>query len=193
MYYSGIDQYDGDDSVVDGVWCIIGLYCMCAYKLCNKMNLHKRLLFCLCSEKYINDMCFLNISHLTEFAARNSTRTICRTVLLLSVRYIFLDFEELQLKRKLFLAVLVCLAALHKSVEGHGRLIQPPSRSTVWRYLSDELIEPYESIVEINYNDNQLFCGGAQVNISLLCISCKIQDVSGSKHCIRPIEKSMPG
>lgn len=49
-------------------------------------------------------------------------------------------------------------------MEGHGRLIDPPSRSSVWRYTSDPLIEPYENLVVPNYNDAQLFCGGAQVS-----------------------------
>ncbi|KAK0058915.1 solute carrier family 25 (mitochondrial carrier protein) member 16 [Biomphalaria pfeifferi] len=42
----------------------------------------------------------------------------------------------------------------HFVVEGHGRLIEPPSRATMWRqgYPTPE-----------NYDDNQLFCGGVGV------------------------------
>lgn len=39
-------------------------------------------------------------------------------------------------------------------VDGHGRLVDPPSRSTMWRL-------GFKS--EPNYNDNQLFCGGFSV------------------------------
>ena len=40
-------------------------------------------------------------------------------------------------------------------VSGHGRLVEPPSRSSMWRYGFD---------TPINYNDNQLFCGGRFVS-----------------------------
>jgi len=36
-------------------------------------------------------------------------------------------------------------------VEGHGRLIEPPSRSSMWRYGFD---------TPPNYNDHELYCGG---------------------------------
>lgn len=45
----------------------------------------------------------------------------------------------------------VCLVGV---VTGHGRLIDPPSRSSMWRY-------GYRN--PPNYNDNQLYCGGVQV------------------------------
>ncbi|XP_026462853.1 uncharacterized protein LOC113365532, partial [Ctenocephalides felis] len=37
------------------------------------------------------------------------------------------------------------------SANGHGRLIEPPSRATAWRYGFD---------TPPNYNDHELFCGG---------------------------------
>ncbi|KAL4232934.1 hypothetical protein ACF0H5_007622 [Mactra antiquata] len=40
------------------------------------------------------------------------------------------------------------------SVSGHGRLIEPPSRSSMWRFGFQ---------TPINYDDNQLFCGGYDV------------------------------
>ena len=40
-------------------------------------------------------------------------------------------------------------------VYGHGRLVDPPSRSSVWRYGFN---------TEHNYEDNQLFCGGFTVS-----------------------------
>ncbi|CAG2226630.1 unnamed protein product [Mytilus edulis] len=43
------------------------------------------------------------------------------------------------------------LVAFIASVLGHGRLISPPGRSTMWRYGYN---------TPKNYNDNQLYCGG---------------------------------
>lgn len=40
-------------------------------------------------------------------------------------------------------------------VQGHGRLVKPPSRSSVWRLGRFKHLHP-----PINYDDNQLFCGG---------------------------------
>ena len=39
-------------------------------------------------------------------------------------------------------------------VTGHGRLVDPPARSTAWRYGYD---------TPVNYDDNQLYCGGKQI------------------------------
>ena len=55
------------------------------------------------------------------------------------------------------LAVLMlCMTAMGvRQVEGHGRLVDPPSRSSAWRYGFD---------TPRNYDDNQLFCGGFAVS-----------------------------
>ena len=53
---------------------------------------------------------------------------------------------------------LLTLACLSASVAGHGRLIEPPSRSSMWRYGFD---------TEPNYQDNQLYCGGFTVSGNL--------------------------
>lgn len=37
------------------------------------------------------------------------------------------------------------------AVAGHGRLIEPPSRASAWRYGFD---------TPPDYNDHELFCGG---------------------------------
>ncbi|XP_033725514.1 uncharacterized protein LOC117315436 isoform X2 [Pecten maximus] len=42
--------------------------------------------------------------------------------------------------------------------QGHGRLLEPPSRSSMWRSLRGGSQEFPQA--PINYNDNQLFCGG---------------------------------
>ncbi|CAL8139160.1 unnamed protein product [Orchesella dallaii] len=55
----------------------------------------------------------------------------------------------------LFLTVTVLLTLFILQVNGHGRLIRPPSRSSVWR-----LPEFLSQNPPINYNDNELFCGG---------------------------------
>ncbi|XP_045121784.1 uncharacterized protein LOC123510572 [Portunus trituberculatus] len=47
--------------------------------------------------------------------------------------------------------VLVVLAWALVGVRGHGRLIEPPGRSTAWRYGFDT---PH------NYNDHEIYCGG---------------------------------
>lgn len=44
--------------------------------------------------------------------------------------------------------VVVC--ALWANVEGHGRLVDPPGRSTMWRFGFD---------TPVQYTDNQLYCG----------------------------------
>ena len=36
-------------------------------------------------------------------------------------------------------------------LHGHGRLMDPPSRNAMWRFGFPN---------PINYNDNELFCGG---------------------------------
>lgn len=38
-----------------------------------------------------------------------------------------------------------------RDVLGHGRLIEPPSRASAWRYGFD---------TPPNYNDHELYCGG---------------------------------
>lgn len=45
-------------------------------------------------------------------------------------------------------AFLTCYVEVTK---GHGRLIEPPSRATMWRYGFD---------TPPNYNDHELYCGG---------------------------------
>ena len=51
-------------------------------------------------------------------------------------------------------ALLMLLCAME--IRGHGRLRVPPSRGSMWR-------EGFNT--PINYNDNELFCGGAWVNV----------------------------
>ncbi|XP_028138706.2 uncharacterized protein LOC114333082 isoform X1 [Diabrotica virgifera virgifera] len=50
-----------------------------------------------------------------------------------------------------FVLPLLLFYTLFSSTNGHGRLIEPPSRASAWRYGFDT---PH------NYNDHELFCGG---------------------------------
>ncbi|XP_017771238.1 PREDICTED: uncharacterized protein LOC108558737 [Nicrophorus vespilloides] len=52
-----------------------------------------------------------------------------------------------------FAIALMCVF-LAKESAGHGMLLDPPNRSSLWRF-DDE--------APINYNDNENFCGGANV------------------------------
>lgn len=54
-------------------------------------------------------------------------------------------------KLEVFLIAVVCTIA---RVNGHGRLMNPPSRSSVWRIEEFESFEP-----PINYDDDSLYCG----------------------------------
>ncbi|CAL8077603.1 unnamed protein product [Orchesella dallaii] len=46
---------------------------------------------------------------------------------------------------------LACMMVSWNEVKGHGRLIEPPSRSSMWRYGFN---------TTANYNDHELYCGG---------------------------------
>ncbi|XP_074093831.1 uncharacterized protein LOC141524055 [Cotesia typhae] len=51
--------------------------------------------------------------------------------------------------------LLSILALQNIDVDGHGRLMDPPSRNSMWRF-------GYPN--PVNYNDNELFCGGYAVH-----------------------------
>jgi hypothetical protein len=54
------------------------------------------------------------------------------------------------------LLALIFIATHRDGVEGHGYMIDPPSRSSVWRLFPGQ--------APPNYNDNELFCGGFSVH-----------------------------
>jgi len=56
-------------------------------------------------------------------------------------------------------------AALIAAVAGHGRLMEPPGRSSLRFHQSDPAVSEGWSRITHNYNDNQLFCGGLSVQI----------------------------
>jgi len=52
------------------------------------------------------------------------------------------------------LALILCLAVVYSSCplsSGHGNLVDPPGRSSAWRFGFD---------TPKNYQDMELFCGG---------------------------------
>lgn len=61
---------------------------------------------------------------------------------------------------KAFMVTCLVLISLMSSAMGHGRLMDPPSRGSMWRMGFK---------TPKNYNDNQLYCGGFTVRIHI-CI-----------------------
>jgi len=60
-----------------------------------------------------------------------------------------MEIQRLKMLRHSFVVAVIFLVT---KVKGHGRLIEPPSRSSMWRYGFDDSPK--------NWNDNELFCGG---------------------------------
>ncbi|KAL1506765.1 hypothetical protein ABEB36_006068 [Hypothenemus hampei] len=52
------------------------------------------------------------------------------------------------------LIMVICDIVKNKEVNGHGYMISPPNRASLWR------IDPLQPI---NFNDNEYFCGGTHV------------------------------
>lgn len=53
------------------------------------------------------------------------------------------------------LACLVAIVGCGNGVHGHGRLIEPAARGTMWRFAEYADYDP-----PVNYDDNELYCGG---------------------------------
>lgn len=58
-----------------------------------------------------------------------------------------------------------CIMTLWPTSRQHGRLMDPPARSSAWRYGFD---------TPVDYDDNQLYCGGIQVQWSVNNGKCGI-------------------
>ena len=56
---------------------------------------------------------------------------------------------------KMMVMTVVMMTMTLRSVRGHGRLVEPPSRSSMWRYGFNT---PH------NYDDNAINCGGLYVS-----------------------------
>ena len=59
------------------------------------------------------------------------------------------------------------LAALLPMATGHGYIKDPPSRPSLWREFEGDTLPDG---VEINYEDNELFCGGFSVSTRLIAL-----------------------
>ena len=56
---------------------------------------------------------------------------------------------------KAHLRVVLIMMVILNMVDGHAKMTEPPMRSSMWRFGYD---------TPVNYNDNELFCGGIQVS-----------------------------
>ena len=66
-------------------------------------------------------------------------------------------------ERKMLLGILMVLSMKLDTADGHAKMIEPPMRSSMWRFGFD---------TPINYNDNELFCGGIEVSFFLSFFLC---------------------
>ncbi|RZB84929.1 uncharacterized protein BDFB_010861 [Asbolus verrucosus] len=57
-------------------------------------------------------------------------------------------------KMSLLIAGLLAFCFLIEQISGHGMMLEPPNRSSLWRF---------DSSAPVNYDDNQNFCGGLSV------------------------------
>ena len=57
-------------------------------------------------------------------------------------------------------------ATLAATVSAHGRLMEPPGRSSLYLLPNDEEVKSFWDVVIPNYADNQLFCGGLTTEIA---------------------------
>lgn len=53
------------------------------------------------------------------------------------------------------LLFIVCASVVIAETCGHGMMMDPPNRSSLWRFDKES---------PVNYNDNQNFCGGFYVS-----------------------------
>lgn len=51
------------------------------------------------------------------------------------------------------------LSSNYVQVRGHGRLLEPPNRSSIWRFPEFSDRKP-----PVNYDDNALYCGNYTVS-----------------------------
>ena len=57
-------------------------------------------------------------------------------------------------------------AVLISACYGHGRLMNPPGRSSLKSFKNDPAVAPFWDQVVPNYNDHELFCGGFATQVS---------------------------
>ena len=59
------------------------------------------------------------------------------------------------------------ISGLVASALGHGRMMEPPSRSSYRLLADDPSIAPFWDLVVPNWQDNELFCGGFGVQVKI--------------------------
>jgi hypothetical protein len=79
----------------------------------------------------------------------------------------------------LLIAIVLFSVNVIKNVHGHGRLMEPPARNAMWRF-------GYPN--PVNYNDNELFCGGYAVQWDQNSGKCGVCGDSYSAEIPRPHE-----
>lgn len=67
---------------------------------------------------------------------------------------LLLAYSKTKMKSISFLSFIFTIFHIITEISGHGRLVEPPSRSSMWRFGFK---------TKPNYNDNELFCGGYSV------------------------------
>lgn len=67
----------------------------------------------------------------------------------------------------MFIRYLIFFVHLILKIDGHGYLLFPPSRSSLYRVkdrLPNDVSQDALNKIVTNYNDNELNCGGLQVS-----------------------------
>ena len=64
---------------------------------------------------------------------------------------------------KCVVVIVLLITCLFDLSDGHGRLLDPPGRSSVWRDPRFKTDPSFQN-ARINYDDNGLNCGGYQVS-----------------------------
>ena len=65
------------------------------------------------------------------------------------------SLKEMDFRMNLNLRIFLLIICIQQTLQ-HGYLADPPQRSSIWRENPN---------APVNYNDNQLFCGGREVSI----------------------------
>lgn len=66
------------------------------------------------------------------------------------------------------ISVVLTISQLVQNVVGHGMLLDPPGRSSMWRFGFS---------TPINYDDNSLFCGGFAVRTHIRTVFFNLLNV----------------
>ena len=78
--------------------------------------------------------------------------------------------------RSIFEQKMKLISGLIASALGHGRMMEPPSRSSYRHLPDDPNIAPFWDLVVPNWQDNELFCGGFGVQVRPIRISFIVND-----------------